>query len=68
MSEKLLTRREFLLSSSSFVAGAAVGSVLGGNIFASAAEPEFHALPWPYVKLDPEVARKLGYELYFQGG
>ncbi|NLY56069.1 MAG: hypothetical protein GX058_06125 [Firmicutes bacterium] len=68
MTDKLLTRREFLLSSSSFMAGAAVGSALGGSLLTSAAEPEFHPLPWPYVKLDPERARKLGYELYFQGG
>jgi len=50
------------------MAGAAVGSALGGSLLTSAAEPEFHPLPWPYVKLDPERARKLGYELYFQGG
>ncbi|MBO8127062.1 MAG: hypothetical protein H0Z38_07490 [Firmicutes bacterium] len=60
-----LTRREFLVGSSSFAAGAAVGSVLGGGIFnlmtAKAAEtPEW---PWPYAKLDPERAKKDGYEL-----
>ncbi len=70
MTEKLLSRREFLLSSSSFVAGAAVGSVLGGNFLTpvSAAEVEAPSWPWPYKKLDPEAARKVGYELYYQGG
>lgn len=76
MKEKLserLSRREFLVGASSFTAGAAVGSVLGVGMLnlakpASAAEVAAPAWPWPYVKLDPNAVRKLGYELYYQGG
>ncbi|HHW15536.1 MAG TPA: hypothetical protein GXX28_11485 [Firmicutes bacterium] len=67
-----LSRREFLIGGSGFVAGAAVGSVLGGGLFAlspaKASEPAAPAWPWPYQTLDPERGRKLGYELYYQGG
>ncbi|MBO8127363.1 MAG: hypothetical protein H0Z38_09040 [Firmicutes bacterium] len=63
-----LTRREFLIGASGFTAGAAVGATLGGSVFdilpAKAAGNE---LPWPYVKLDPEVARIRGYEMTREG-
>lgn len=67
-----LSRREFLIGSSGFALGAAVGSLLEGRFLGSskahAAELKAPAWPWPYVKLDPEVGRKLAYDLYFQGG
>ncbi|MBO8126595.1 MAG: C_GCAxxG_C_C family protein [Firmicutes bacterium] len=64
-----MSRREFLVGTGGFAAGAAVGAVLGGGVFnllpAAAAEATY---PYPYVKLDPEKVRKYGYELYYQGG
>ncbi|MDI6871782.1 MAG: C-GCAxxG-C-C family protein [Bacillota bacterium] len=71
MSAKM-TRREFLAGAGGFAAGAAVGAVLGGGALslvspAQAAEAVPNG-PWPYVKLDPEVVRKKGYESYWQGG
>lgn len=66
------SRREFLIGSGGFAAGAAVGSVLGGGWLspsaAQAAETKAPAWPWPYVKLDAEKGRKMAAELYFQGG
>ena len=67
-----LSRREFLIGAGGFAAGAAVGSALGGGLLslspAEAADPKAPEWPWPYVKLDPDVGRKLGYELYYKGG
>lgn len=72
MMEKNLTRREFLVGTGSFAAGAAVGAVLGGGVFGlldvQAAETVAPPAPWKYVKLDPEVVRKKGWEMYWQGG
>ena len=67
-----LTRREFLAGAGGFATGAAVGAVLGGGILdlvpAKAAAKDTPTWPWPYVQLDPEVARRQAYELYFDGG
>ncbi len=67
-----VTRREFLAGAGGFAAGAAVGAMLGGSALSlvpavRAAEAVPNG-PWPYVKLDPEVVRKKGYDLYWQGG
>jgi hypothetical protein len=68
-----LSRRELLVGAGGFAAGAAVASTLGGglaNLFpapALAAEGEAPKYPFPYVKLDPEEARKLGYQSYYEG-
>lgn len=70
MDKERLSRREFLVGASGFAAGAAVGSVLGGGLLdlVPAQAAEAPAWPWPYTELDPEAARKIGYELYYQGG
>gem|GEM_PF-3387363 len=68
MTEKMLSRREFLVGSSSFMAGAAVGSMLGGSFLLPASAAEVPEWPWPYKQLDPKAAYKAGYELYYNGG
>lgn len=69
---KQVTRREFLAGAGGFAAGAAVGAVLGGGVFnlvpAVQAAEAVPGGPWPYVKLDPEVVRRKGYDYYWQGG
>lgn len=67
-----MSRRDFLAGTGGFAAGAAVGAALGGGVFnlfsAQAAENAAPPSPWKYVKLDPEVVRKKGYDLYHNGG
>lgn len=65
-----MSRREFLAGASGFAAGATVGAVLGGSVLnlVPAKAAEAPAWPWPYKQLDPEKARKIGHELYYQGG
>lgn len=67
-----VSRRDFVIGASGFVAGTAVGAVLGGGVFdlfpAKAEAVKAPAWPWPYAKLDAESARKKAYELYFEGG
>lgn len=66
MSEKGLSRRDFLVSAGSFAASAlASGGVLGAASPAMAAAP---ALPWPYVTLDPSAVMQTAYNNYYVGG
>lgn len=68
MMEKTLSRREFLVSGGSFLAGATVGSMLGGSFLLPASANEVPTWPWPYKQLDPKAAYKTGYDLYYNGG
>lgn len=69
-----LSRREFLVGAGGFTAGALVGSVLGSSALdlfpkaQAASASEVPGWPWPYKKLDPDAARKLGYQAYYEGG
>lgn len=66
MSEKGLSRRDFLVSAGSFAASAlASGGVLGAIAPAMAAAP---ALPWPYVTLDATAIGQAAYNNYKVGG
>lgn len=66
---KRLSRREFLAGAGGFAAGATVGAVLGGGFLGGpSVQAAEVALPWPYVELDPEVARKRGYEMTKSSG
>lgn len=61
-----LSRRNFFKQSGSLATGVALG--VGGLsvVSSSAKENPVEALPWPYVKLDVEHARKLGYLGYYK--
>lgn len=67
---KLVPRRKFLLSAGMFAAGAALSAcaLTEEPLKIPASSADVPAWPWPYIKLDPEVARKKGYEAYFNGG
>lgn len=67
--EQLKSRREFLKTTGKLAAGAAFASALSPlmNVMAEA-QPEAPAYPWPYVKLDPAVAEKRGYDSFFTKG
>lgn len=67
MSEKGLTRRDFLASAGTFAASAlASGGVLGA--IAPAVAMAAPALPWPYVTLDANAVAKSAYDAYKVGG
>jgi len=61
-----VSRRDLLVGTGAFAAGAALAALFGRPSVAGAAEvPPW---PWPYRPLDPDVAARLGYEGYWQGG
>jgi len=72
MEKNVITRKTFLVNSSKYAIGAAVG-IAGLNLLA---EKELHAgnrdsksanWPYPYTNLDPEVARIKAHTLYWGG-
>jgi hypothetical protein len=69
MTEKLLSRKDFLRNGAKYAAGITAGIGAMGLISktASGALSTVPALPWPYVELDPEEARKLGHQGYYTG-
>lgn len=64
MSEKGLSRRDFLVSAGTFAASVASGGVLGAVTPAMAAVP----LPWGYVTLDPATCMNGAKSNYATGG
>lgn len=73
LSAARLSRREFLAGTSGFAAGVAVASLGAGlssshwSLPALAAGPQEPAHPFPYAKLDPEIALRRGYEGFWEG-
>lgn len=73
MEKKTITRKEFMVNSSKYAIGAAVG-VAGFNALLSGKELRAGSSgnpsatwPFPYTALDPEAARLLAYSLYWNG-
>ncbi|MDW7675111.1 MAG: C-GCAxxG-C-C family protein [Bacillota bacterium] len=70
--EKSLPRRKFLLSTGMFAAGAVLSACTLTEepirLADADSAAEVPAWPWNYKKLDPEVARKKGYDGYFSNG
>ncbi len=67
MSEKGLSRRDFLVSAGTYTASAlASGGVIGA--FTPAAAMAAPALPWPYAALDPQTVGEAAYNNYYVGG
>ncbi len=65
-----MTRKRFLTGAARYLTAAAAGAtlvnVLSGEAPASPADAP--PWPWPYTKLDPEEARKLGHDAYYEAG
>lgn len=72
MENKNISRRQLItVAAGSVVAGGLLGA--GGMSLAQnqggASTPSKHpSLPWKYVKLDPDLVAKRGYEYYFSKG
>ena len=69
MSEKKITRKDFLRNIGKYSAGAAVG-IAGLNALskdASAADPVGFTWPYPWADIDPEIARIKAHSLYYGG-
>ncbi len=67
MSEKKITRNEFLRNIGKYSAGAAVGIAGLNALSENASANEGFTWPWPYEKLDVEQVRKLGHLGYYDG-
>ncbi len=65
MSEKGISRRDFLVSAGTYAASTLASSGILGSITPAAAAP---ALPWPFVRLDPQTVGEAAYNNYFLGG
>lgn len=74
MTEKQISRKDFLKGMGTSLAGVAVVGTMGGLLTGCTAEtagsgvegaPEF---PFKYVKLDPAKAEEIGYNTYFEKG
>lgn len=74
MTEKQISRKDFLKGMGTSLAGVAVVGTMGGLLTGCSAEtasagvdgvPEY---PFKYVKLDPAKAEEIGYNTYFEKG
>src|SRR5690606_6614117 len=66
--ERHISRRAFLAGTGGFLAGAALGGQLLSAVgLAAPAQAEAVAWPWPYQPVDVNVARRKGYDLFWQG-
>lgn len=74
MTEKQISRKDFLKGMGASLAGVAVVGSMGGLLTGCSAEvastsvdgaPEY---PFKYVKLDPAKAEEIGYNAYFEQG
>ncbi len=74
MTEKQISRKDFLKGMGTTVAGVAAVGTLGGLLtgcsaqVASGGVDEAPAHPFKYVKLDPAKAEEIGYNTYFENG
>lgn len=60
-----LSRRDLLVGTGAFAAGAALAALFGGRTTTAAVEvPPW---PWPYRPLDPEAVARAGYDGYWRG-
>ena len=73
MEKKKITRKEFMVNSSKYAIGAAVGvagisALMSGKELAAGSPGAKSAnWPYPYATLDPEEARLVAYNLYWNG-
>lgn len=67
MNERI-SRKTFLRNAGRFVAGAAVGAAGSIALSADKAEGKATPWPWPYTKLDPEQARKIAHDAFYERG
>jgi hypothetical protein len=67
--QNIITRKEFIRNSAKYAAGitAGIGAMGLFTKNATGAPSSVPDLPWPYVELDPEEARKLGHQGYYSG-
>lgn len=74
MSEKQISRKDFLKGMGTSIAGVAVVGSLGGLLTGCTAETAGAGIdgapehPFKYVKLDPAKAEEIGYNTYFEKG
>ncbi len=68
MSEKKITRKDFLRNIGKYSAGAAAG-IAGLNALSedASADPVVFAWPYPWADIDPEIARIKAHNLYYAG-
>jgi hypothetical protein len=68
--EKRLSRKRFISNAAGYLAAVFGGAALSNSIGEHAAEAATDAprWPWPYKRLDPEEARKLGHEACYELG
>ena len=64
--ENHLSRRSFFKQSGVVATGVALGIGGAGIVSANAKATPVESLPWPYTKLDVEMARKLGHGGYYK--
>ncbi len=64
--QKGISRREVLIGTGVFAAGAALGHLGGFVKTASAKEGPANQWPWPYVKLDPAKTAELAYNEWYR--
>ncbi|MFC2164690.1 C-GCAxxG-C-C family (seleno)protein [Acidobacteriota bacterium] len=67
---KRITRKQFFFDAFKYTSGAAAG-ITGLNFLAgqeATAEPKIPTWPWPYTKLDPEAARMLAHDSFYEMG
>jgi hypothetical protein len=61
-----MSRREALTGACKVAAGAAVLSLGGSGLVATAAAKKSAAFPWGYKKIDPQVAGEIAYEAWYE--
>lgn len=66
MSEKSLSRREFLVGAG--LATGAMAAAGAGIVMPGTAEAAYTAFPWSYATLDLATVKRRGYDAYFVGG